>query len=162
MYFSVYNFFIDIICNFSQFYFSIYLASFLITARKTAENEVEGSADIDTSESRRESASQAAPQAGYGAAKPDTGYGSPREGRLTKSLEQQALEQRRVQAQQQALRFRQQQQQQQIQLQQQRQARTFRGNVGQPRFQNRNGKAAQTSVQAHSRRAQNVKFQQGK
>lgn len=130
--------------------------------RKTAENEVEGSADIDTSESRRESASQAAPQAGYGAAKPDTGYGSPREGRLTKSLEQQALEQRRVQAQQQALRFRQQQQQQQIQLQQQRQARTFRGNVGQPRFQNRNGKAAQTSIQAHSRRAQNVKFQQGK
>ena len=130
-------------------------------ARKE-ENEVEGSADIETSESRRESASQAAPQATYGAAKPDTGYGSPREGRLTKSLEQQALEQRRVQAQQAALRFRQQQQQQQIQLQQQRQARTFRGHAGQPRFQNRNGKAAQTSVQAHSRRAQNVKFQQGK
>ena len=135
----------------------------ILIARKE-ENEVEGSADIETSESRRESASQAAPQASYGspAAKPDTGYGSPREGRLTKSLEQQALEQRRVQAQQAALRFRQQQQQQQIQLQQQRQARTFRGHAGQPRFQNRNGKAAQTSVQAHSRRAQNVKFQQGK
>ena len=134
---------------------------FIIIARKS-ENEVEASSgDIETSESRRDSQSQAAPQSGYGAAKPDTGYGAPREGRLTKSLEQQALEQRRIQqAQQAALRFRQQQQQQQIQLQQQRQARTFRGHAGQPRFQNRKGKAA--SVHANSRRNNNVKFNQGK
>merc|ERR1711981_817997 len=125
--------------------------AFIIIAQ-SSENEVEeSSGDIETSESRRDSQSQAAPQAGYGAAKPDTGYGAPREGRLTKSLEQQALEQRRTlqQAQQAALRFRQQQQQQQIQLQQQRQARTFRGHAGQPRFQNRKGKAA--SVHANSR-----------
>ena len=131
---------------------------FIIIARKAAENEVEdANEDIDASESRRDSQSQAAPQANYGAAKPDVGYGAPREGRLTKSLEQQALEQRRLQqAQQAALRFRQQQQQQQIQLQQQRQARTFRGHAGQPRFQSRKGKIAE--AQANSRRTQNVKF----
>jgi hypothetical protein len=135
---------------------------FIIIARTAPEeNEVEEK-DIETSESRRDSQSQATPaKAGYGAAKPDTGYGAPREGRLTKSLEQQALEQRRLQqAQQTALRFRQQQQQQQIQLQQQRQARTFRGHAGQPRFQSRKGKSA--SNQGNSRRTQNVKFNQGK
>ena len=136
---------------------------FIIIARKAPEtNEVEdGSGDIEASESRRDSQAQAAPKANYGAAKPDTGYLSPREGRLTKSLEQQALEQRRIQqAQRAALQFRQQQQQQQIQLQQQRQARTFRGNVGQPRFQSRKGNAA--AVQANSKRTQNVKFNRGK
>jgi len=134
-----------------------------IKAKKT-ENEIDGSGDskdIEASESRRESQAQAAPQEGYGAAKPDTGYGSPRqERRLSKSLEQQAIEQRRVQTQQSQLRFRQQQQQQQVQLQQQRQARTFRGHAGQPRFQNRQGQAA--SAQANTRRTQNVKFNQGK
>merc|ERR1711953_976812 len=110
------------------------------------ENEIEDEAQ-EASESRRESQSEAAPQEGYGAVKPDSLYGVPREGRQSKSLQQQALA------------FRQ-QQQQQLQLQQQRQARTFRGSVGQPRFQNRQG--AFSSPQTHSRRNQNVKFNQGK
>merc|ERR1739844_362708 len=105
----------------------------------------------EASESRRESQSEAAPQEGYGAVKPDSLYGVPREGRQSKSLQQQRIEQRRLQ---------QAQQQQQLQLQQQRQARTFRGSVGQPRFQNRQG--AFSSPQTHSRRNQNVKFNQGK
>ena len=129
---------------------------FQIIARKQ-ENEIEDEAQ-EASESRRESQSEAAP--GYGAAKPDTLYGVPREGMQSKSLQQQRFEQRRLQqAQQQALAFRQ-QQQQQLQLQQQRQARTFRGSVGQPRFQNRQGTFS--TPQTHSRRNQNVKFNQGK
>ena len=131
---------------------------FQIIARKQ-ENEIEDEAQ-EASESRRESQSEAAPQEGYGAVKPDSLYGVPREGRQSKSLQQQRIEQRRLQqAQQQALALRQ-QQQQQLQLQQQRQARTFRGSVGQPRFQNRQG--AFSSPQTHSRRNQNVKLNQGK
>ena len=110
-----------------------------------SKNEIEGSGvtkeEQATSESRRESQAQTAPQ---------TGYGVPRDGRkLQKSLEQQALEQRRIQQ------FR--QQQHQILIQQQRQARTFRGHAGEPtvRFQNRKGQPK--SVQATSRRQQ---FQQ--
>lgn len=110
------------------------------------QNEIEGSGatkDIATSESRRQSQAQSAP---------DTGYGSPREGRkLPKSLEQQALEQRRVQQ------LRQQQHQILVQ-QQQRQARTFRGHAGQPRFQNRKGQA---QGQAQGSRGSRRTFQQG-